>query len=250
MASEETTSPSKTDGCSLPERPSALPPHKLDSSEYAALLSEYERLAYAQIVREKDGVNGLDIKATVQLLAELRAQLYAISISTSSSHVAGPPFPLSAQAVNAALCGANRQIISLNLRNPIVGTGWHHAEQEGRWTGPARVSSLVLPPLPQGAYAVEFTTIGEASPGLADGLRLYVNDLECALACQKQQYKRVFSGSFILAEECAAPFLTLDLIAPKTVRPSELRDSRDSRLLGIKVSHISIFPEAASEPAP
>ena len=127
--------------------------------------------------------------------------------------------------------------VVIDLREPIDGSNWHEAEQDGRWTGPGTTSTLQIPAMLPGTYSIQLDLLDAISPEVTQGIKLALNGRELpidgdALAAP---------GLVICAGAASASdgddwILTMSV--PFTRTPREL-GIEDDRPLGVRVSSIA-----------
>lgn len=129
--------------------------------------------------------------------------------------------------------------IKCELKNRIVGSGWHGAEEHGRWTGSGTLSSVVLPYPTAGKYRLEVVVRAEAKPGLLKTLRIHINDQLASISSeQKNRPFPTVIQSEITVKEQNKPFLSIDLTIDETVNPQ----ASDTRLIGLLIESINLIP--------
>lgn len=137
--------------------------------------------------------------------------------------------------------------ITVNLCNEIDGSNWYHAEEDGRWAGPGLVSTLQMPPMPAGRYAIELAIQGAMQPEIVVGMQLSIGvsgvggvqsvDLVHDFSQDGGLYPMVSKGAFDLAEQHHPWVLQLSL--PGNQCPAEA-GGNDTRRLGIKLQALRL----------
>lgn len=82
----------------------------------------------------------------------------------------------------------------IDMRGDITGSNWSEPDANGRWLGTDSAASIFLPNPGPGEYALALRLGGERGAGIAEKLRLAINDKETPLAGN--------SGAFPRAPEC------------------------------------------------
>ena len=149
----------------------------------------------------------------------------------------------------------------IDLRNFIEGANWHSAESEGRWAGPNLFSTLKLPRLEPGAYAMKLHVVSAMAPEIVDDLSAELNgkaiplrklirsDLQGGLAPLKRlktkirapqhPYPILVSGRVEIGANANQDNPVLTLRFPKAISPMD-RGEEDSRLLTIMFETIEL----------
>lgn len=209
----------------------------------AAIVEQFETLLHQTLLLpQENGELHLDTQALVRCLAELQTDIHYLK-----TRLQNPP----AEAVDPQarktfdpsemLRSSKRSVTRCDLRQRIVGQGWHEPEQNGRWTGPTDSSSIVLPYPQPGQYRFEMLVLAEVIPGLLESLELYVNETPLDFTVKQtgaHQVPAVVQGE-ITIDSKEQPFLAIDILIEKTVLPP---GTLDERLLGLLISHINLIP--------
>ncbi|MHA7898271.1 MAG: hypothetical protein ACX94B_00295 [Henriciella sp.] len=66
-------------------------------------------------------------------------------------------------------------LLSIDMRSYINGTGWHHAEEQGRWAGASLTSTIQTPALASGKYKIEVTIVDAMSLDILRNTKLSFN---------------------------------------------------------------------------
>ena len=126
--------------------------------------------------------------------------------------------------------------VRIDLNHDISGANWYPPEGDGRWTGPERQSTLVLPALKPGRYSLQMTLVGAMNPQIAAGLRVELNGRPLDLTFNRTKHPRVGTVSFE-APPAGDGAWVLSLNVPAVESPAE-RGSPDQRQLGVRVADI------------
>ena len=149
----------------------------------------------------------------------------------------------------------------LDLRHFIDGQNWHHAEHDGRWSGPGTSSSIKLPQLNAGKYCLEMHIVGAMVPDIIRRVVLLWRGEELQIktlqpwrglkAFLRRYYLLIFKnregGPLILKTMITVPAnisdddKMLQIEIPRTISPVS-RGENDTRDLGFKLSQIKISP--------
>ena len=213
----------------------------------SAIVERYSILLDRMLCSFKEGEKRMDVDALVHCLAEIKTDIHYLK-----TKLLEPP----AEAVDpqAKQNTDIDKIISLNkpilikceLKDRFVGSGWYNTEKYGRWSGPGKVSSVVLSNPVAGEYKFEMVVGAEAKPGLLKTLKVNINDrlLDTSIVQPENSYfPALVTGTVVISEEDKQSFLAIDLIVDETVIPSE----NDPRLVGLLIEKISLIPHAPTE---
>ena len=140
--------------------------------------------------------------------------------------------------------------VFIDPSGPIEATNWYEPEMETlgnwtggfRWTGPENPARLVVPVLRSTDLGIVFLVmLDQVSDRNHYSLRLAVNGTAIPLFSHRQANSVTFHGDIegrLLRNQDTA---TLDFFVDEYVRPCDLFDSDDARLLGVRVSWIVLY---------
>lgn len=151
----------------------------------------------------------------------------------------------------------------IDMRYFIDGQNWHNAEDDGRWAGPDRRSTLRLPKLGKGRYRLEIDIVDAMSPEIVRQMRISLNGAPVAMTRRsmdslagmlaplkraylvhykrQQLYPLRFSGVVDIDGEAGRTPLQIEFDFPDTVSPAS-RGEADSRNLAIRLKQVAITP--------
>lgn len=132
--------------------------------------------------------------------------------------------------------------VCVDLRQPVDGENWYAAEADGRWTGPARHSTLKVPALKQGRYSIEITMAGAITREIAAGLRVELHGRPLDMNFNRIKHPRVATATFDAPPPNDAAVWLLGFQVPAVESPSD-RNSTDRRLLGVRVTEVKFIGE-------
>ena len=207
----------------------------------SAIINKYEILLNQLLYEVREGVKEMDVDALVHCLAEIKTDIHYLK-----TKLIDPPAeavdPQAKQKVDLdKIVRLSRPVpIACELKERIVGSGWHAPEDHGRWTGPGTISSIVLPYPTPGKYQLEIVVRGSAKPDLLDTLKIYAGDraIEELQIARSNSFPATVRGEFIAAPEPHQSFLAIDLTIEETVNLQKT----DTRLIGLLIEKISLIP--------
>lgn len=209
----------------------------------SAIVEQFQIILEQILFDYQKGEKEMDYDALVNCLAEIKTDIHYLKTKLLDPSPATVD-PQAKPAINLQQILNSPQAIPLKceLKNRIVGSGWHTAEQHGRWTGPGTITSLVFPYPMSGKYKFEMVVRAESKAGLLSTLRINISDrpLEISLLQSSQHisFPIVIQGEFVTAQEQNQSFLAVDLMIAETVNPQ----GNDSRLIGLLIEKISLIP--------
>ena len=206
----------------------------------SSIVENYEILLEQILCDGDSSKNKIDNNALIHCLAQIKTDIHYLKTKLFDPTAASVD-PQAKQNVDIEqIVNSSTAIpIRCELRNRIVGSGWHSSEQHGRWTGPSTFSSVVLPYPAAGKYRLEIVIKGEAKTGLLNTLQINVNDRLLSISTGQESVP--FPTVICSEVEIVAnnkPFLSVDLTIDETVNPQ----TADTRLLGLLVESISLIP--------
>ena len=206
----------------------------------SAIINKYEILLNQLLYEVREGVKEMDVDALVHCLAEIKTDIHYLK-----TKLIDPPAlavdPQAKQKIDLdKIVRLSRPVpIKCELKERIVGSGWHAPEEHGRWMGPGTISSIVLPYPTPGQYQLEIVVRGSAKPNLLDTLKVYAGDRAIEeLQINRSNIPATVRGEFIAAPEPHQSFLAIDLTIEETVNLQET----DTRLIGLLIEKISLIP--------
>lgn len=128
-------------------------------------------------------------------------------------------------------------ILDLDMRCDLTGSGWHEAEEDGRWAGSESHASLSLPALGTGEYLMELFVIAESDAGIIDSMQTHFNRYSVLLARIGEGFPCKLTAIVKVLETYKLPFWTIKFELQRTVSPSE-HGSEDYRKLAIKLERV------------
>ena len=178
--------------------------------------------------------------------------------STSTPRKTSPP----AKAEIKSVTPASTQAV-IDLRQFIEGHNWHNAEHDGRWAGPDKTSTIILPVMQPNTYMMKIEVVAAMSRDILDKLQLKLNGavlpktttilsnlqgplatarrLKANLTGVEHPYPAVVSSPIDLKDYNAERRPTLSLEFPRTLCPADMGEN-DTRRLALRIKKITLDP--------
>ena len=206
----------------------------------SSIVTNYEILLEQMLCCDASDSKQIDTNALIHCLAEIKTDIHYLKTKLFDSSAAAVD-PQAKQNVDIERIVDSSPAVPLKceLKNRIVGSGWHNSEQHGRWSGPGTLSSVVLPYPKAGKYRLELIVRAEARAGLLKTLKINVNEqpLVWSYSLQNTFFPVIISAE-IAIETKNNPFLSVDLAIDETV----IAQASDSRSIGLLIESISLIP--------
>ncbi len=129
--------------------------------------------------------------------------------------------------------------VVIDFRDEIEGKNWYDAEFDGRWAGPASVSTLRLPSLRTGRYEFYMDVVDAMDPGIIAGTSVFLNGSPFPTAVDGEGYQVIVFGEFLVDAATQHPVWEFRFEFPKLMSPM-LRGSNDKRTLAIRVRSLKL----------
>jgi hypothetical protein len=136
------------------------------------------------------------------------------------------------------------EVVTVDLRRPISGEQWYAAEADGRWTGPATLATLDLPPLQPGKYLLELDVLEAMAPDILDAAHIEFEGRQHPVAVE------YMGGEGVLPAICSTQLtinggdgrapLRMGIGLPRTFSPAA-DGSPDNRELGVRVQQLRLI---------
>jgi hypothetical protein len=136
------------------------------------------------------------------------------------------------------------EVVTVDLRRPISGEQWHEAEADGRWTGPATLATLDLPPLQPGKYLLELDVLEAMAPDILDAAHIEFEGRQHPVTVEYMGGEGVFPAICstqlsIKGGDGRAP-VRVGIGLPHTFSPTA-NGSPDDRELGVRVQQLRLI---------
>jgi len=168
--------------------------------------------------------------------------------------------PAAAPTKNGHAITAVRPAAEVDLTSFVDGTNWYHAEQDGRWAGPERISTIRLPKIAGGDYILEIDVVAAMADDIINGVQVRCgstpvkvakvvrSDIEGVGALLRRaratlqnhnSYPLKLKGRIALPGGEESHVLSLD--CPRTISPASMGES-DTRDLSVRVKSVRLIP--------
>ena len=126
----------------------------------------------------------------------------------------------------------------LDLRRAVGGSNWHAIEKDGRWAGPAAVSSLQLPAMRSGLYSIQLDVVDAMAADILLGMELLLNGVAVPTEAVFDGFPALVLGNVAVRAD-DRPLWDLQLRFPRLMAPRE-RGEDDERMLAIRLSSVTL----------
>jgi hypothetical protein len=131
----------------------------------------------------------------------------------------------------------------IDLQTEIEGANWYDAENDGRWAGPDRVSSIKTPALRSGKYKVQLDVVDAMEPEILIGMEISLNgkQIEILQPWEGYGYPALVYAGFSTEDIPKSPVWEFQFKFPKLVSPSQIgSDAEDQRNLAIRLRTLKL----------
>lgn len=192
------------------------------------------------------GKNGEELtEALVTTLAAIRTDLHSLKAACAALAEYGqaPQLPRPKPVVPPTE-------IMVDMRGDFTGGNWYYAEDDGRWAGPEKRSTVMVPALKPGDYLFEMEVKGEIVPDVIKTMEITINDLPVPFTRVSEGLPTFIQASFSVEEEYRFPFWIFHFDFYKMASPADLnKKSKDRRNLALRVGKIHIRPQMDAAPS-
>jgi hypothetical protein len=135
----------------------------------------------------------------------------------------------------------------INLQQDIAGSNWYPPEPQGRWAGPATLSTLQMPPLQAGDYLLELDIVDAMNLGIVNGLVIeafnQAHPVEVSYPLYKGEYPLICKVPICIALNAAAEPWLIVLRFPQMVSPGD-SGADDKRHLAIRLRTLRLVKQS------
>lgn len=184
-------------------------------------------------------------EALVTVLAAIRTDLHSLkaACATLAEYSQAPQLPRPKPVVPP------KEIV-VDMRGDFTGGNWYYAEDDGRWAGPEKRSTVMTPALKPGEYLFEMEIKGEIVPDVIKTMEITINDLPVPFTRVSEGLPTLIQAPFSVEEDYRFPFWIFHFDFYAMASPAELdKNSKDRRNLAIRVGKIHVRPRAEATPS-
>lgn len=130
--------------------------------------------------------------------------------------------------------------ITLDMCSDILGENWYYAEVDGRWAGPKKESSLIIPGLKEGKYKFEADIVGEIVPGIIESMAMSING-KTITTKRISPFLPTTIEAFFTLERSQINYSIIKFSFKETASPSSvIKGSDDKRQLAIRIKEVRL----------
>ena len=135
----------------------------------------------------------------------------------------------------------------INMQHNIVGSNWYPAESDGRWAGPATLSTVQMPPVQPGDYTLELDIVDAMNPGLVSTLMVQAHGqtqpVEVFYPLYQGEYPMICKVPLNISHSAADQPWAIGLRFAQTVCPAD-SGSDDRRNLTARLRSMKLVKQA------
>jgi hypothetical protein len=135
------------------------------------------------------------------------------------------------------------QEIVISMQQDIAGSNWYPAESDGRWAGPATLSTVQIPPVQPGNYTLELDIVDAMNLGIVNELVVealgQTLPVEVVYPIYKDEYPLIGRVSFTVSSDASQQSWPLNLRFSQTVSPAD-NGSDDMRNLTVRLRTLKL----------
>lgn len=139
------------------------------------------------------------------------------------------------------------QELVIDLQQEIAGSNWYPPESDGRWAGPATLSTLQMPAMQTGNYLLELDIVDAMHPDIVNGLVIeafnQTHPVEVSYPLYKNEYPLVCKVPISISANMAAEPWLIGLRFPQLVSPGD-SGSDDKRHLSIRLRTLRLVKQS------
>lgn len=139
------------------------------------------------------------------------------------------------------------QELRIDMQHEIVGRNWYPAESDGRWAGPATLSTLQMPPVQPGNYTLELDIVDAMNPVIVNELVIEALGrtlpVEVSYPLYKGEYPLICTVQFAITPDAAQQPWQIGLRFTQMVCPAD-NGSDDQRNLAVRLRSIKLVKQA------
>jgi len=130
---------------------------------------------------------------------------------------------------------------TVDMRGEIDGDNWYYAEHDGRWAGPANVSTVRVPVLRDGDYELRLDVVDAKDKKILAGMTLALNGMDLKPKHNGRGVKGLVTARFSANDIPRRGRWELQFRFPKLISPAQ-HGSADARMLAIRLRSLQLVP--------
>lgn len=171
----------------------------------------------------------------LDILAEVKAEIHYLKAAyVERTRYQEPKFEIKTPSIPKKL---QPDVLDIDMRCELTGTGWWQIEEDGRWAGPENQASIQMPALGAGKYLLEISILAEIDSGIVDSMQTTLNRSPISLVRNGDGFPANYTAEVTIPESYKFPFWTLKFDFQRLLSPREMGFD-DDRRLAIKVQRV------------
>jgi len=134
--------------------------------------------------------------------------------------------------------------VLIDMRANIAGSNWHGFEPDGRWAGPGNLSTLQMPPVRAGNYALELEIVDAMDMDIVTDMLIEVHDKKISVKTSYPagvgEFPVICQAKINLTRAVAKHPWAIGLRFPRLMSPTD-RGSSDARLLAVRLRSLKLI---------
>ena len=107
------------------------------------------------------------------------------------------------------------------MRGNITGDNWYYAEADGRWAGPAKVSTIKMPSIGAGRFELLLEVVDAIELDILEGMSVSINGVMLKAIAGSPQFPKILRAEFSSQDIIPAMIWELRFEFPRVVSPAE-----------------------------
>jgi len=141
------------------------------------------------------------------------------------------------------------QELVIDMQQDITGNNWYPAESDGRWAGPAALSTLQMPPLQAGNYTLELDIVDAMSLAIVNNLVVealgQTPPVEVFYPLYQGEYPLICKVPLTLSQAAAQQPWSINLRFHQLVCPADTgADANDRRNLSMRLRSVKLVKQS------
>ena len=141
------------------------------------------------------------------------------------------------------------QELVIDMQQDVTGNNWYPAESDGRWAGPAALSTLQMPPLQAGNYTLELDIVDAMSLAIVNNLVVealgQTPPVEVFYPLYQGEYPLICKVPLTLSQAAAQQPWSINLRFHQLVCPADTgADANDRRNLSMRLRSVKLVKQS------